>query len=103
MAGSGETVNRVAHQASDQGRSEGVVSRLEVVRSCRVGVSFGSTLPRCVRVKAHRILVDGRAKGQVRSKTKEMWLSRQSDNGLACERSSGTPYGDLFGVTGAIL
>jgi len=41
MAWSGEKVNPVAHQASDQGRSEGVVSRLEVQCSCGIGTSFG--------------------------------------------------------------
>jgi len=45
-----QTLSGVAYQASDQGWSEGRVSWSEVVCSCRVGVSFGPTLPVCVRV-----------------------------------------------------
>jgi len=68
MAGSGEAVNRVAHQASDQGRSEGVVSRLEVVSSCSIGVSAGWTLACGVRVTAtENILLDWETWGMARS------------------------------------
>gem|GEM_PF-4960532 len=50
LLGGGDTTNRVAHEASDQGRSESRVSRADVVCSCGVGVSLRWTLPRCVRV-----------------------------------------------------
>ena len=57
----GETINRVDHQASDQGRSESLVSRSEVVCSCGFIVFLGPTLPGCVRVRAtENIVVDRR-------------------------------------------
>jgi hypothetical protein len=68
----GETVNRVAHQGSNHGRGEDLVSRSQGECSCGVGVSFGSTLPRCVRVRADRILVDGGADGDVHSRAGKM-------------------------------
>jgi hypothetical protein len=47
---SSQTVNRVAHQVSDQGRSQSRVSRSEVASSSGFCLSFGSTLPSCVPV-----------------------------------------------------
>jgi hypothetical protein len=40
----------MAHQASDQGRSQSRVSRSEVASSSGFCLSFGSTLPSCVPV-----------------------------------------------------
>jgi hypothetical protein len=63
-----QTVNGMAHEASDQGGSEGRVSRSEVVCPCGVGVSFGSTLPCCLRAtSAVEKTVDGVKEGEVRS------------------------------------
>ena len=45
-----QTFKRMVDQAADQGRSESRVSRSEVVGACGFGVSFGPTLPCCVRV-----------------------------------------------------
>jgi hypothetical protein len=65
----GQTVDTIAHQASDQGWSDGVVSRSEVVCPCGVGIPLGGTLPLCVRVtSAVEEMVDGVAEGAVRSK-----------------------------------
>lgn len=47
-----------------------------------VGVSLGPILPRCVRVRADRILVDGGAYGEVRSRAGKMYLSQQGDEGF---------------------
>jgi hypothetical protein len=48
------------------------------------------------------ILVDRGAYGEVQSKTGKMCLSQQADDRCAWVRSCGTPYGALFGVSGAI-
>ena len=45
-----KTVKAMAEPACDPDRGENSVSRSEVVCSCRVGLSFGSTLSRRVRV-----------------------------------------------------
>ena len=42
------------YQASDEGRSERLLSRKEVARSCGVGISLGPTLTRCVLVSGHQ-------------------------------------------------
>jgi hypothetical protein len=66
----------MADQASDQGRSQGRVSRSEVVCPCGGGVSFGPVLPSCVRVtSALEETVDGVTQGEVRSETVKKGLS----------------------------
>ena len=89
----------MADQASDQGRSQGLVSRSEVVCPCSGGVSFGPLLPSCVRVtSALEKTVDGVTQGEVRSETGKDGLSCQHDDGFACVWSRGTLQGDLLGV-----
>ncbi len=62
-------VNRVAYQASDHARSEGLVPWSEVVCSRGISVSLVALLPSCLRMKANEILVDEGACGEARSKT----------------------------------
>ncbi len=54
----------MADQASDQGRSESRVSWSDVARACGFGVSFGPTLPYCVRVTStvEKMVYGGREK-----------------------------------------
>jgi hypothetical protein len=49
------------------------------------------------------MLLDGGSDGEIPSKAGKMKPLQQGDDGFACFRSRGIPYGDLFGVSGAIL
>ena len=44
------------------------------------------------------MLVDGGADGEIPSKAGKMKPLQQGDDGFACFRSRGIPYGDPFGV-----
>jgi hypothetical protein len=64
----GQTVNGMADQTADQGRSESRVSRSEVVCPRGIRVSFGPILPYSARLTSVvEKMVDGGAEGEVRS------------------------------------
>ncbi len=54
-----QTVNRLADQASDKGRSESCVSRSEVGSSCGYSLSLVPVLPNCLGMRINETLVDG--------------------------------------------
>ncbi len=94
----GQTVNGTAHQASDQGRSEGHVSRSEVARPCGVGLPLGPALLRRVRVTT----TVGRnvyavTHGEVRTEKGQNGPLYQRDDRLACVHSRGTPRTRYWG------
>lgn len=91
-------VKGMADQLPDQGGSESRVSWSEVVCPCGVRVSFGSTLPRRVRVtSAVEKAVDGVTEGEVHTETGVKELFQQHDDGFASVESSRTRYGDFSG------
>lgn len=93
-------VNGRAHPDFDERRSEGPLSRSEVVCPRGVGASFGSRLPSCFPVRPNAdFVVDRRACGEVRSETGRERLFFQHDDALDCFRRYRVPHGDRFGVS----
>jgi hypothetical protein len=99
----GKVVNAVAHQASVQGGSESRVSWSEVISPCGVGLPFGSTLPRRVRVMSvAEKAVDQEVGYGLHSEAAKEGLFRQRDDSFAYVRSSRTPQRQPIGVSRAI-
>ena len=87
------------YQASDEGRSERLLSRKEAARSCGVGVSLGPTLTRCVLVSGHQehcVRLGELGRGTLRNRKIQFFFSNVTT--ILRLSSCGEPYGGLFGV-----
>ena len=86
------------YQASDEGRSERLLSRKEVARSCGVGVSLGPTLTRCVLVSGHQehcVRLGELGRGTLRNR--KIQFFQQRDDDLASIILWGTLWGPFRG------
>ncbi len=84
----GQTANGMAHQSPGKSRSDSRASRSHVAHPCGVGVSFGSTLPLCVRVRVKKFWLTV-SMGEV--------CSNRRIRGLLSNVTTVLPFWDLVG------